>query len=117
MQRVTLFLSEHGPMTAQDVARDMAVKIELARGMLGKAKHCGQVRIVGYRRDEDSGRLYTRAVYAAGSGPDAKRIPPLTRNEYNRRYRSRKSRAVASVWMLAVPVEHRRIGAATIGSK
>lgn len=110
MQRVTRLLMEDGPMTAQDIARELGVRIEIARGMCGKAKQCKQIRIVGWRRDEDSGRLYPRAVYAVGAGKDAPKPPPLTRREYNRRHRGRKARAVPSVWALAVPVDRRRIG-------
>lgn len=97
-------------MTAQDIARELGVRIEIARGMCGKAKAARQIRIVAWRRDEDGGRLYVRAVYTAGHGRDAIKPAPLTRLEYNRRHRDRKRRAVPSVWALAVPVDHRRTG-------
>lgn len=109
-QKVTRLLEELGPMTAQDIARELGIRIETARGMCGKAKHAGQIRIVTWRRDEDSGRLYPRAVYAAGSGKNAPKPKPLTRYDYNRRHRTRKRLAVASVWELAKPVDFRRIG-------
>lgn len=113
-QRVTALLIEHGHMTMREIARELRVRPEIASGMLGKAKQCKQIRIVGYRRDEDGGRLYPRAVYAAGSGPDAPRLPQRGSTDHSRRQRDRKRLAVSSVWQLAVPVDKRRFGAVTV---
>ena len=110
MQRVTRLLQGEGPLTIRDIARELGITPDHARGAIGKARASGQVHIAGYRRDSDGGRLYPRALWAAGQGVDAKKPPPLTELDYNRRHRQRKTRAISSVWQLGTPVDDRRVG-------
>lgn len=108
---MTRLLAEHGPMTAREIAAELGVSPEYVRGSLGRAKADKQIHIKAWRRDEDGGRLYPRAIWAAGDGRDAPKPPKLTKLDYNRRHRQRKARAVSSVWQLGRAVDHRRLGA------
>ncbi len=109
MRRITRLLAEHGPMTARDLAREMNVGVENARAKLGAAKALGQVYIASWRRDSDGGRLYPRAVWAAGDKPDAPRPGPLTRRQYWERQKQRLQNRLTSVFDLAVPAYRRRV--------
>lgn len=68
------------------------------------------IHISGWRRDEDGGRLYVRALYSVGSKRDASKPPPLTRADYTRRYRARTT-VVPSIFHLGAPIDSRRITA------
>jgi hypothetical protein len=109
---VVRMLQERGPMTSRELARALGVPLNFARAKVCRAKQCGQVYIKEWRREIAGGmiRQYPRAVYAAGSGPDAPKLPRLPRVESNRAHRARKKGLVpASIFELALPVEHRRM--------
>lgn len=100
-------LRDHGPMTWREIAEEIGNgEIKYLGGVMQRYR--GKlVHICGYRRDNDGGRMYPRAIYKYGPGVDAKRPPPLTRAEYNKRFRSKIKQKYASVWQLAVPARNR----------
>lgn len=81
--RILNLLQELGPMTARELAEQLKIKHvnQIAAALQG----CDNFHISGYRRDEDGGRLYPRALYAYGLGKDANKPPKLSKQEYNRR--------------------------------
>lgn len=102
-QRILDLLAEHGPMTLRELAHDIGISADLLRCYVGslRQRRPGVIYIDSYRRDEDGGRLYPRALYALGNKPDAKRPKKLTQSEYNRRAREKAKVRVASVFHLA----------------
>ena len=102
-------LNEHGPMTAREIAEEMNISINAVTAIL-RRKYINQRddwHIAGYRRDEDGGRLYPRALYMAGPGVNSPKPKPLSHHEYNKRARSKTKRRVASVFQLGVYYEDR----------
>jgi hypothetical protein len=93
-------------MTARELAEQLKIKHvnQIAAALQG----CDHFHISGYRRDEDGGRLYPRALYAYGPGKDAKKPPKLGRQEYNRRAKEKMRKTVSSVWDLGIFYEDRR---------
>lgn len=81
--KILNLLQELGPMTARELAEQLKIKHvnQIAAALQGR----DNFHISGYRRDEDGGRLYPRALYAYGPGKDAKKPPKLSKQEYNRR--------------------------------
>lgn len=104
--RILNLLQELGPMTARELAEQLKIKHvnQIAAALQGS----DNFHISGYRRDEDGGRLYPRALYAYGPGRDAKRPPKLGKQEYNRRAKEKMRKTVSSVWDLAIFFEDRR---------
>lgn len=103
-------LAEQGPMHCQELAEVLGLSARMVRAKIGKlrATFPGEIRIAEWRREEWQGHLYPRACYGVGSEPDARRIRPLSRSEYNRRYKSTVKQQVNSVWALASHVRDRR---------
>lgn len=99
-------LKELGPMTMREIADQLRIDLDRIRSFIGstRQKKPGVIYIQSYRRDEDGGRLYPRAVWAAGNLPDAKRPPKLGHPEYNRR--ARKKKKVASIFHLHLKHEN-----------
>jgi len=81
--KILTLLQELGPMTARELAEQLKIKHvnQIAAAIQGS----DNFHISGYRRDEDGGRLYPRALYAYGPGKDANKPPKLSKQEYNRR--------------------------------
>lgn len=104
--KILNLLQELGPMTARELAEQLKIKHvnQIAAALQG----CDHFHISGYRRDEDGGRLYPRALYAFGPGKDAKKPPKLSRQEYNRRSKAKMRKTVSSVWDLGIFYEDRR---------
>lgn len=107
-QKIIALLTELGPMTMREIADQLKTDLDRIRSFVGstRQKKPGVIYIQSYRRDEDGGRLYPRAVWAAGNLPDAKRPPKLGRPEYNRRSRKKKKKAVASIFHLHLKYEN-----------
>ena len=86
-ERILALLREHGPMTQRDIAADLGVPLPNIYKAVNWLRITERVHIAGYRRDEDSGKLAPRALWADGHGRMARVIkpPPLTYAEYNRR--------------------------------
>ena len=108
-QRIIAALTEHGPLSLRDLVRELGDHYDLVSAALG-AMRPSRVHISAYRRDSDGGRLYPRALWAAGPGTDAKPPGALSDTQYNQRHRAVKRGAVNSVWALGTPVEVRRVG-------
>jgi len=104
--RILNLLQELGPMTARELAEQLKIKHvnQIAAALQGS----DHFHISGYRRDEDGGRLYPRALYAYGPGKDAKKPPKLGKQEYNRRAKEKMRKTVSSVWDLGIFYEDRR---------
>jgi len=104
--RILTLLQELGPMTARELAEQLKIKHvnQIAAALQG----CDHYHISGYRRDEDGGRLYPRALYAYGPGKEAKKPPKLSRQEYNKRSKAKMRTTVSSVWDLGIFYEDRR---------
>lgn len=102
-QQILDLLAEHGPMTMRELADDIGIGADLLRCYVGslRQRRPGVIYIHSYRRDEDGGRLYPRALWALGNKPDATRPPKLTHTEYNKRARAKARARVASVFHLA----------------
>ncbi len=105
-----LKLLEDSDLSCRECANDLGVSLSYVRALMSKLHANKKVYIAAYRRDEDGGRLYPRAVYALGQGKDVKRPGALSNTEYNRRHRDAKRGAVNSVFALGVPVEERSLG-------
>lgn len=97
-------------MTMREIADQLKTNIDRIRNFIGsvRAKKPGVIYIQSYRRDEDGGRLYPRAVWAAGNRPDAKRLPRLDKKETSRRARLKRKKLVASVFHLPLIYENKR---------
>jgi len=104
--KILNLLQELGPMTARELAEQLKIKHvnQIAAALQG----CDNFHISGYRRDEDGGRLYPRALYAYGPGKDAKKPPKLSRQDYNKRSKAKMRKTVSSVWDLGIFYEDRR---------
>lgn len=102
-------IEELGPMSAREVAEHMGISYSFGRAAVSYCKNLKQIYIHSYRRDEDGGRLYPRALYAAGNLPDAKKMKPLPVSAYRKRHTKKKQAIVNSVFGLATPVDHRRL--------
>ncbi len=104
--RILNLLQELGPMTARELAEQLKIKHvnQIAAALQGS----DHFHISGYRRDEDGGRLYPRALYAYGPGKEAKKPPKLSRQEYNKRSKAKIRKTVSSVWDLGIFYEDRR---------
>jgi len=104
--KILTLLQELGPMTARELAEQLKIKHvnQIAAALQG----CDHYHISGYRRDEDGGRLYPRALYAYGPGKEAKKPPKLSRQEYNKRSKAKMRKTVSSVWDLGIFYEDRR---------
>ena len=91
-------------MTVRELAEAVRAEPEIIKGYIGslRQRRPGVLYIHGYRRDEDGGRLYPRALWALGNLPDAKRPKPLPRKEYNRRGKAKMKTRVASVFHIAL---------------
>lgn len=105
-QQIVDLLKELGPMTMREIADQLRIDLDRIRSFIGstRQKKPGVIYIQSYRRDEDGGRLYPRALWAAGNLPDAKRPPKLGHPEYNRR--ARKKKKVASIFHLHLKYEN-----------
>lgn len=97
-------LLEEGPMTMRELAEAIGVEPDVVKGYIGSLRQRtpGVLYIHSYRRDEDGGRLYPRALWALGNSPDAKRPKPLPRSEYNRRGKAKMKTRVASIFHVAL---------------
>lgn len=107
-QKIVSLLTELGPMTMREIADQLKIDLDRVRNFIGatREKKQGVIYIQSYRRDEDGGRLYPRAVWAVGNLPDAERPPKLGRSEYNRRFKIKKKKAVASIFHLHLKYEN-----------
>lgn len=107
-----LALLEVAPMTSQalwSVMHDTTHNRVTA--VLHRLREQGRVFISQWERNETGGRLYPRAIYALGSGPDARKPPRLSKKVYRARYRAKlaqraadaqrpATRRITSVWDL-----------------
>lgn len=95
-------------MTMREIADQLKTDIDHIRCFIGsvRQKKPGVIYIHSYRRDEDGGRLYPRALWAAGNLPDAKRLPRLEKKETSRRARLKRKKAVASIFHLHIKYEN-----------
>lgn len=91
-------------MTQREIAEELGLDPDLLRGYMGslRQKRPGVLYIHSYRRDEDGGRLYPRALWAVGNRPDAKRPKPLPKSVYNKRGKDKMRKRVASVFHLGL---------------
>lgn len=103
-QTILDLLTEHGAMTLRELSAEINIDPDTLRGYVGslRQRRPGVIYIHSYRRDEDGGRLYPRALYAIGNQPDAKPLKKLSRSEYNRRAKSKMKACVASVFHLGL---------------
>lgn len=104
--RILNLLKENGPLTAREIATEL--KLPYVNQVAAALGDCPNFHIYSYRRDEDGGRLYPRALYAYGPGKNAPKPKPLTRVEYNKRSKLKIKRTVTSVWDLGVPSRNRK---------
>ena len=114
-QQITKALELGEPMTARDVAASFGAAVASVRAKLSTMSRAGKVHIAGWRRVSDGGRLYPRALWAAGpaTGRTPRKPKPLGDSAYGQRYRDLRRVRVSSVWDLAKPVADRRIGGVT----
>lgn len=114
-QQIARALEPGEPMTAREMAADFGAAAGSVGAKLDAMKRAGKVHISGWRRDDDGGRLYPRALWAAGpaTGRTPAKPKKLTDTDYCRRYRARCGAMVSSVWALGTPVESRRLGGVT----
>lgn len=108
-----LALLEVAPMTAQALSGLMLdATTNRVTAVLHRLREQGRVHIHQWDRNECGGRLYPRAIYALGSGLDARKPPRLPRKVYCARYKAKRRAAeadaqranrprVTSVWDLA----------------
>lgn len=108
-----LALLEVAPMTAQALSSLMQdATPNRVTAVLHRLREQGRVFIQQWDRNETGGRLYPRAIYALGSGPDARKPPRLSKKVYRARYRAKLAqratdaqrpalRRITSVWDLA----------------
>jgi hypothetical protein len=99
-------LTEIGPMTSTELARHLGVDRDCVASYLKRlrygspqVKRC--VRIESWAMDQEGQRRYTRAVYAIGTAPDAKKpkVNPTQRGWECRRNLIKRYRG-ASVFRL-----------------
>jgi hypothetical protein len=110
-EKILSALEADGPLSSQEIARNLNIPLAHARACICYCKNkLNKVYIHSYRRDEEFGTLYPRALYAVGNRRDSVRPEPLPTAVYRKRYLSKK-RAVGSnsVFGLSVPVEKRRL--------
>lgn len=103
-QQIIDLLTELGPLTQREIADQLGMDIDDVRGYIGslRQRRPGVLYVHSYRRDADGGRLYPRALWAAGDQPDAPRIRRLSKSEYNRRGKLAMKRRIASVFHLGM---------------
>lgn len=104
--RVLNLLRENGPLSAREIAAEL--RLETPNRVTAALHGSKEFHIHSYRRDEDGGRLYPRALYAYGPGRDTPKPKPLTRVEYNKRSKAKMKRTVTSVWDLGIPSRDRK---------
>jgi len=111
-QRIAAALALGIPMTARELAAEVGSPVASVRAKLSTMGTSSLVHISGWRRDDDGGRLYPRALWSAGPGPRARpaKPKPLGEAAYGERYRALRRVRVASVWDLATPQNNRRAG-------
>lgn len=108
--RITALLEEHPGLSAREVSEQLSAKCSHIRAAICRMRSAKELHISGWRRDEDGGRLYIRALYSLGDKRDAKKPPPLSNTEYCRRWFKKKARAVNSVFALGLPIIARTTG-------
>lgn len=109
--QVLALLEEQGGQSARDLREAIDIGERHISATLSRLKNDQRlIHISGWRRDEDGGRLYVRALYSLGRRRDAGKPPPLTQTEYGQRYRRRVS-IVPSIFHLGAPIDSRRITA------
>jgi hypothetical protein len=101
-RQIVDLLTSEGPMTQREMADQLGIDIDLLRGYIGalRCKKPAVLYVHSYRRDEDGGRLYPRALWAVGNQPDAKRPKPLPKSVYNKRGKDKMKKRVASIFHL-----------------
>lgn len=99
-QQIIDLLKQLGPMTQREIADQLGLDADLVRGYIGalRQQKPGVLYIHSYRRDEDGGCLYPRALYAVGKRKDAERLPRLTKAEYNKRGKDKMRLRPASIF-------------------
>lgn len=102
-QKILDLLTTYGPMTQREIAYELKLDMEYVRGYIGaiRQKKPRVLYVHSYRRDEDGGRLYPRALWAVGDKPDAKRLPRLSKTQYNKRGKAKMKHQVASIFHTA----------------
>lgn len=108
---IVRLLKEHGPMTVRELAEELGATVRHISGSLASLRNRwpGTVRIAGYRRDEDGGLLYPRALWALGGQPDARRPGRLSKQEYNRRERDARRARVPSIFHVGLAHKPNRV--------
>jgi hypothetical protein len=96
------------PMTMRELSEQLGQPFDHIRNTIGSMRQNAKwnLRIVGYRRDADGGRLYLRAVWGVGRGKDAVKPPKLNQAQTNKRSRQRRKAQVASVFHLPLVNEN-----------
>ena len=103
------------PMTARSLHSALpGSTINRVSAVLVRLREQGRAHIASWDRSEAGRHLYPRAVYALGSGSDARKPPRLTMRTYCERYKrklaarqadaeyaAKRDRRITSVWDLA----------------
>lgn len=93
--RVKAALSEHGPMTAHELAEELNANLRSVQSAICRLRRRRSgIRIAAYRYDG----VYPRALFELGAMRDAKRPPKPTAAENSRKYRERGRLRIASVF-------------------
>lgn len=110
-QAVLKLIETDGPISSQEIASVLKITINHARAVVCYLKNrLKAIRIHSYRRDEEYGRMYPRALYVLGHARNPPKPGPLDSSEYRKRHYARKKAIGAtSVFAAAVPVDKRRL--------
>ena len=102
-QKIIKALTDHGPMTARDLAEEININLRLVQGALGwvRAEHPGTIYIQNWRHEKTASRLNMNAVYALGSKPDVKRPKSMSSSQKCKRWRQKQKFQIASVFHLS----------------
>ena len=110
-QEIRDCIAEIGPCSMREITAYTGIPLPLVSSKLGAMRESKpkQIFIAAWRRDEDGGRLYIRALYKLGDRGDRQKPPPLTRSDYNQRAKARFKTVLTSVFDLAIPAHARRV--------
>lgn len=102
-QKIIKALTDHGPMTARDLAEEIKINLRLVQGVLGwiRTEHPNTIYIQNWRHEKTASRLNMNAVYALGSRPDAKRPKSMSASQKCKRWRQKQKFQIASVFHLS----------------
>ena len=106
-----LKLIENEPgLNCRELAAQLDIDVHCTCGMLSALKNKHKlIYISGWRRDEESARLYPRALYSVGQEENAKKPGKLKKTTTNRRHNHKRRSMVTSVFDLGKPRDERRL--------